>query len=103
MSTPDERKGVSKVCNWEGTDEMAFFFAYNQTLFHSSGRTCEAAPLTKAGLTITQENLNTNPIKVLTLPIMQNKILAVTSKIHTTPTEKLFYLIRTFLLLITFK
>ena len=85
IATPDERKGVSKICIWKGTDEIASFFAYNQTLFHSSGQTCESAPLTKTRLTITQENLNTNPIKVLTLPIMQNKILAVTSKVHTYP------------------
>ena len=27
MATPDERKGVSKICIWKGTDEIASFFA----------------------------------------------------------------------------
>ena len=52
LATDDERKGLSKLCIWEGTTEMSTFFCYIQSLYHTCGRTCEAAAMLKQNLSV---------------------------------------------------
>ena len=74
MASEDERKGLSKLCIWEGSNEMASFYCYIQGLHHTCGRTCEAAPILKNTLGIVHEITNTINVPVLVVPITRNKI-----------------------------
>ena len=74
MASEDERKGLSKLCIWEGSVEMSTFYSYVQGLHHTCGRTCEAAPILKQSLNIINENCVSTKVPVLTVPITRNKI-----------------------------
>ena len=88
MATPNEREGISLLCIWNGDGSMAKFYCYNITLFHTSGRACENAPIKKSDLYIERENVNSSESKVLSVPIIRNKILGHPAPIRTYPHRK---------------
>ena len=85
MATPEEREGVSLLCIWNGDGPMAKFFCYNLSLFHSSSRVCECAPLKKSNFYLEREVTNSCEMSVLCTPMIRNKILSHPAPIRTYP------------------
>ena len=85
MATTEEREGVSLLCLWNGNGSYGKFYCYNLSLFHSSGRVCECAPLKKSNFLIENEVSNSCEMSVLSIPMIRNKIHGHPSFIRTYP------------------
>ena len=73
MISDNHRKGLSKVCIWNGDAKSALFMAFNASLYTFAARTVESSALKKSMMTVKTEVNNQRQMPVLTTLISRTK------------------------------
>ena len=73
MISDNHRKGLSKICIWNGDKNSASFMAFNASLYTFAARTVESSALRKSMMTIRSDINNHHVMPVLTTKITRTK------------------------------
>ena len=73
MISDNHRKGLSKICIWNGDKNSASFMAFNASLYTFAARTVESSALRKSMMTMRSDLNNLQAMPVLTTKISRTK------------------------------